>query len=340
MRVRKEAAMIQEVARAYSESTESDSDGARAGRRRTRTPECSNRRRVHPFDDDEKSLVKDFNQIGEGTIDGSHGLLVRIFGEARLLDGLIPDLIDGLFDGELFLSRSAAEAVEVERKFPDGYVFGRGPPTNRRRQAVPLLLRPTHRRRSAKPNVMECGMRGADGGTVRCSPGETPFVEADIEFTNFIICPFLSTMVNEGALPVKQNYTRDELQDLTLLAGLDEETAQAHTDGNFINNPTGIQDLWNMEGATNEHVTSTGINDCVTNITNCRGLFSNPPVDHPHEICEVWSARECVMPDRDRFVDLWDAVDRDGDGFWTAKELNCFGERAVEAGMMIDRHGF
>jgi len=315
MRVRKEAALIQEVAQEY---TESHKGNATAKQKK----ESACKGRMKRLTNNERALVTDFNQIGEGTIVGSHSLLVRIFGEEH--------------DGESFIHFSDIQQIEVDREFPSHYVFGRGPSSNRRRRPV-ALDRPNHRRRNTKPNFIECGHRGGDGGRILCSNGETPYVEADLEFTNFIICPFLSTLVSEGALPVKQEYTKAELREATELAGLDEETAETHVDGNFLNNPIGTQDLWNMEGATNEHVTSTGISDCPTEITDCVGLWTTPRVEHPFELCKVFSTRKCRMPSRDKFHDLWYAVDIERDDYWSVKELTCFGERAVASGMAIDR---
>lgn len=66
----------------------------------------------------------------------------------------------------------------------------------------------------------------------------------------------------QGALPAKLVYTRDELQEFSEEAGLPRVDAELHTEGNFLNIPTGKIDLFDMEGNPNEHQTSTGIADC------------------------------------------------------------------------------
>ena len=115
--------------------------------------------------------------------------------------------------------------------------------------------------------------------------------------TTFIICPFLSTLVNEGALPIKQTYTREELEEATLDAGLGRSIADAHVEGNFLNDPDGIQDLWNLEGVTNEHVTSMGINDCRTAFTSC-----SEDEEPPWQECDFESARNCEHPNPDVYL--------------------------------------
>eukprot|EP00971_Amphidinium_carterae_P330584 6463697-Amphidinium_carterae.1 len=55
-----------------------------------------------------------------------------------------------------------------------------------------------------------------------------------------IICPFLSTLINEGVLPRKDLYTRDELQEITIQAGLSEDVTIGHVDSNFAHNPSGF----------------------------------------------------------------------------------------------------
>jgi len=88
------------------------------------------------------------------------------------------------------------------------------------------------------------------------------------DFRN-IICPFLSTLVNEGALPVKDSYTVAELRNVTLFAGLPADLLDPHVAGNFQNNPSGTQDLFSMEGSSKEHATSTGVHDCPTMYFYC-----------------------------------------------------------------------
>merc|ERR1719150_2022923 len=80
-----------------------------------------------------------------------------------------------------------------------------------------------------------------------------------------VICPFLATMIKQGALPVQDVYRQDDLTELTINAGIDEDTVVAHVDdGNFRDVPTMMMDLFDMEGNVNEHQSSTGILDCET----------------------------------------------------------------------------
>merc|ERR1712039_588142 len=85
-----------------------------------------------------------------------------------------------------------------------------------------------------------------------------------------IICPFLDALVNEGKMAVKTSYHRDELRDVTIAAGLDPATTEKHIQSNFKDIPSGLIDIFDMEGLPNEHWTSTGINDCTTHVSNCR----------------------------------------------------------------------
>jgi len=86
-----------------------------------------------------------------------------------------------------------------------------------------------------------------------------------------IICPFISSMVNDRHLdvPFGARPTEAELTQLTINAGLNTKETHAHVEGNFKKIPfdaDGVKrmDIYHMEGAKNEHLTSTGINDCDT----------------------------------------------------------------------------
>jgi len=144
--------------------------------------------------------------------------------------------------------------------------------------------------------------------------GGGPVVEASLQNVNSIICPFLSALVKEGVLPVRSAYTREELQQITLQSGLEPTLAQAHVDGNFVNQPTGVQDIFNMEGAPNEHDLSTGINDCKTTFTNCQGPEGN-------RMCTTFTARECKLPNAVIFEEFFAVVDVNKDGIMTRAEL-------------------
>lgn len=131
---------------------------------------------------------------------------------------------------------------------------------------------------------------------------------------NLIICPFLGTMVNEGVLPVRTQYSRDELMGITLQAGLSPEIANAHLAGNFLNNPSGIQDIFNMEGATNEHDRSTGIHDCVTSFTQCNK--ESPP----NQRCTN-KTQTCAVPNRRHCNEFFRLADTNCDGQLTQREV-------------------
>jgi len=154
-------------------------------------------------------------------------------------------------------------------------------------------------------------------------------VKADLANINFIICPFLSAMVAEGAVPLKQMYHKEDLREATILAGMDEESANMHMDGNFLNNPSLMQDIWNMEGATNEHVTSTGIHDCGTRFSDCKG--------EPGEAsCTASTVRNCDMPNKKIFNLFVESVDVDEDGYITKAELEAAAARAESRGFIVN----
>mmetsp|Transcript_53294 Transcript_53294/g.127133 ORF Transcript_53294/g.127133 Transcript_53294/m.127133 type:complete len:393 (+) Transcript_53294:84-1262(+) len=134
-----------------------------------------------------------------------------------------------------------------------------------------------------------------------------------------IICPFLSTLINEGSLPVKPSYTREELQEVTIQAGLSEAITIGHVEGNFMHNPAGVQDIFNMEGAANEHITSTGVHDCPTFYYDCKedssgvGTCTNTTL-------------ECKLPNKDRFESFFSAADANSDLHLTREELTTFAQ--------------
>lgn len=137
-----------------------------------------------------------------------------------------------------------------------------------------------------------------------------------------IICPFLSSMIHDGFLPLKAEYTKDELEILTLDAGLDPAFTKSHIEGNFKDIPTGRIDVFNMEGLPNEHHTSTGINDCNTFFSNCavrtgphwRGTPSN------YKVCQS-KTEPCLVPSQPHFDLFALKADADQDGIITYKEL-------------------
>jgi len=257
-------------------------------------------------------LSDDVNPIGSGTIHGSHGLLVRIFGGGRGL--AVEDL----------------RRISLDRRFPEGYVFpGRLRRVNRGDRAG------QHRRLEEivrKASGAQSAEGGANSGEGNNGISDTPFVQAHIHNINFIICPFLSTMVNEGALPVSQSYTRVQLQAATELAGLDPAIGDAHIEGNFVNDPDAVQDIFNLEGVSNEHVTSTGIHDCSTVFTDCSG---NDTPQGQRE-CQARTTRDCMHPSREGLFDQFVAAnDRDGDGMITLAELREAALAAEAAGEQL-----
>jgi len=292
MRVRREASMLEEIIWANADDEAATGDEGEEGQ----IP-------IMPV------LSSDVNPIGSGTIHGSHGLLVRIFGNNGRI--AVEDL----------------RRISLDRRFPRSYRF-------------PGTLRPVrrgnqpHRIRNAAGSGKggKGGKGGANSGKGNNDISRTAFVQASIRNINFIICPFLSTMVNEGALPVSQSYTRDQLQAATELAGLDPDIAVAHSDGNFVNDPDEVQDIFNLEGVSNEHVTSTGIHDCGTRFTRCSG--SETPQGQRE--CNARTTRSCRHPDSGRlFNQFVRANDRNRDGFITLDELRSAALAAEAAGEQL-----
>jgi len=244
-------------------------------------------------------LESDFNPIGEGTINGAHGLLVMTFGDGVGMH------VDSLRD------------ISLSRKFPADYTF-----TGTIHPQVAVA-------ESDRENWLSEEQMAAESPHPRENPGSNGFVLATMENINFIICPFLSTMVNEGALPLRQNYTKAELQDATAVAGLDPAVGQSHVDGNFLHDPDQIQDIWNMEGFTNEHVTSTGIHDCVTAFRFCEHEHA------PNAHCVTSTPRDCRHPNRVKFEQFVTAVDTNNDDFITIAELDAAAALAEEHGIPV-----
>merc|ERR1712232_797230 len=111
-----------------------------------------------------------------------------------------------------------------------------------------------------------------------------------------------SAMVNESHLPVQTEYTEAELLALTLDAGLSTANTDMHVMGNFKKidpDADGVKriNIFKMEGLPNEHLTSTGINDCITTY-NSHGVQSTPP---------------CMLPNKHFFDLFWKVASLDGD---------------------------
>merc|ERR1719464_2318983 len=99
--------------------------------------------------------------------------------------------------------------------------------------------------------------------------------------------------------------------------------------GNFLNDPDAVQDIWNMEGFTNEHVTSTGIHDCITEFRFCE--HEHPP----NAVCSTNTNRDCHHPNRMKFEQFVEAVDSNNDNFITIAELDAAGEQAESVGIPV-----
>jgi len=154
-----------------------------------------------------------------------------------------------------------------------------------------------------------------------------------------VICRFLSTLVNEGILN-GDVFTREELLNVTIVAGIESEVASAHVSLNFKNEPSGVMNIFNMDGGTNEHDRSVGIHDCISVYSNCTinvaGIQS----------CRN-STEQCTLPARPRFEDFWMHVDINGDGWLSHEELAIAAPRLpfndanpIGEGTSEESHGF
>jgi len=131
-----------------------------------------------------------------------------------------------------------------------------------------------------------------------------------------ITCPFLSTLIHEGDLHVKDSYTAKELMDITIAAGLDADSAKGHIAANFKDIPSNEIDIFNMEGLPNEHFSSTGINDCNSCVFKCRKHKDG------HQECQTTTPNKtCGVPSQQRFDEFFQIADSNGDGVLTATEL-------------------
>jgi len=140
-----------------------------------------------------------------------------------------------------------------------------------------------------------------------------------------IICPFLGTLVNEGHLAPQEEYTEEEMTQVSIKAGFYRIVAKAHSRANFKVLGSDKIDIFNMEGLPNEHLSSTGITDCHTDFFSCGGPFSSGP-------CKSNTPdKNCGVPNLAKFETFWTLADTNKDGKVNAAEL-----RAVTKG----RKGF
>lgn len=138
--------------------------------------------------------------------------------------------------------------------------------------------------------------------------------------TTKVICPFLAALVNEGVIdPAQQVFSKDELFELAVDAGLCNESATAEMEENFRNIPTEQVNIFDMEGNINEHLLSTGINDCRTLFPT--GFWGTRPFACAND--SVTGAPKCRTPDktclevvpykRAKFEQFWRVADTNDD---------------------------
>mmetsp|Transcript_25938 Transcript_25938/g.47414 ORF Transcript_25938/g.47414 Transcript_25938/m.47414 type:complete len:287 (-) Transcript_25938:125-985(-) len=163
-----------------------------------------------------------------------------------------------------------------------------------------------------------CWQGGGGSGRRRRTAGGSSCYQRERDHRR-IICPFLSTLINEGVLPRKDSYTREELQEITIQAGLSENVTIGHVEANFLHNPAGVQDIFNMEGAANEHITSTGVHDCATFYYDCSENAAGVGT------CKN-TTLECELPNANRFEAFFSAADSNGDLVLTSAELTAFSQ--------------
>jgi len=144
--------------------------------------------------------------------------------------------------------------------------------------------------------------------------------QAQVADTKDVICPFLATLVNEGALSVRNSYSKLELETITVQAGVPAGTVMGHVHGgNFFWNPSGVQNIFDMEGAVNEHKTSTGIHDCETDYSKCPLSTRHDP--EGTEKCPGAVTVDCTLPNVGIFDRFWDHTDANDDGFIDLTEM-------------------
>merc|ERR1711933_50647 len=151
---------------------------------------------------------------------------------------------------------------------------------------------------------------------------------ASVPDVSSVICPFLATLIKQGALPVRDIYRQDELSNVTIMAGLDEASVMGHVnDGNFRDVPTMMMDLFDMEGNVNEHQSSTGILDCETiypESGNGSCTFDVVTGNNKCPTADKNCRTETVV--RDKFEAFFQAADNNTDGKLTGQELDAVQE--------------
>lgn len=154
-----------------------------------------------------------------------------------------------------------------------------------------------------------------------------------------MICPFLSTLVNEGILK-GDVFTRAGLLNVTVAAGMEHAVALAHVSSNFKNEPSGVMNIFKMDGGTTEHKTSVGTHDCISVFSNCTMTAAGIQTCHN-------STESCKLPLCNKFEDFWVRVDVNGDGKLTCEELATSAPRLpfndanpIGEGTIEESHGF
>jgi len=126
---------------------------------------------------------------------------------------------------------------------------------------------------------------------------------------------------------VLPKYTEEQLMCATEASGLPvDDDFRAHMQGNFGNfnaDADGIKrmDIFNMEGQMNEHLTSTGITDCVSTFSG-RADNSQCPLIRRQRVCPT-PDKNCGVPSRRKLDEFWDTFDVGAtrDGFMSVEEL-------------------
>lgn len=108
-------------------------------------------------------------------------------------------------------------------------------------------------------------------------------------------------------------YTKAELQDLTLNAGLSRLEAMPHIDSQFRRIYSNEIDIFAMEGLPDEHLFSTGISDCKTDYSNleeCPADGSEGAEDGtPLTGVRVCPTKNCDLPNPSKFEDFFTYFD-------------------------------
>lgn len=142
-----------------------------------------------------------------------------------------------------------------------------------------------------------------------------------------IICPFLSTLIHERAIPIQDSYEREELMAVALNAGLSQEETTLHIHAQFRNIRSNKIDIFALEGLPDEHYSSSGINDCETDYTH----WDECPVGQPGTSTQgvrVCQSIACDRPTNDEVIHntFWEHFDAEKSGYLTEKNLKAKAE--------------